>query len=151
MNEQGYLTADQAADAQANPAELSEAAAARAGGYFADWVMSSGPEFFTRQTTEDVIIRTTLDQRIQRAAEEGLRWIFENKVREGSNAQAAIVVMDADGAVRAMVGAARTRWPVPLTAPRRHCARPVRPSNHSFMPLRWTWDIRRLIPSRMHL
>ena len=104
MNEQGYLTNAQAAEAQANPAELSEAAAARAGGYFADWVMSSGPEFFTRQTTEDVIIRTTLDQRIQRAAEEGLRWIFENKVREGSKAQAAIVVMDADGAVRAMVG-----------------------------------------------
>ncbi|UOA28565.1 PBP1A family penicillin-binding protein [Pseudosulfitobacter sp. DSM 107133] len=104
MNEQGYLTNAQAADAQAHPAELSEAAAARAGGYFADWVMSSGPEFFTRKTTEDVIIHTTLDQRIQRAAEDGLKWIFENKVREGSNAQAAIVVMDADGAVRAMVG-----------------------------------------------
>ena len=104
MNEQGYLTNAEAAEAQAHPAELSQAAAARAGGYFADWVMSSGPEFFTRKTTEDVIIRTTLDQRIQRAAEEGLRTIFEDKVREGSKAQAAIVVMDADGAVRAMVG-----------------------------------------------
>ncbi|MCR8825134.1 transglycosylase domain-containing protein [Pseudosulfitobacter koreensis] len=104
MNEQGYLNETEAQQAQANPAVLSEAAAARAGGYFADWVMSSGPEFFTRKTTEDVIIRTTLDQRIQRAAEDGLKWVFENKVRPGSNAQAAIVVMDADGAVRAMVG-----------------------------------------------
>ncbi|MBT8410494.1 MAG: penicillin-binding protein, partial [Octadecabacter sp.] len=67
MEEQGYLTAAQAADAQANPAVLSEAARARAGGYFADWVMDRGPNFFTESTTEDVIIRTTLDQRLQKA------------------------------------------------------------------------------------
>jgi 1A family penicillin-binding protein len=109
MNEQGYLTDAQTREAQANPAELSEAAEARAGGYFADWVMSSGPEYFTRKTTEDVVIRTTLDQRLQRSAEEALKWVFENKVREGSKAQAAIVVMSADGAVRAMVGGRATK------------------------------------------
>ncbi|MGB7242731.1 MAG: PBP1A family penicillin-binding protein, partial [Sulfitobacter sp.] len=109
MNEQGYLTKAEADKAQASPAVLSAAAEARAGGYFADWVMSSGPEFFTRNTTEDVIIKTTLDQRIQRAAEDGLKWIFENKVRQGSEAQAAIVVMSADGAVRAMVGGRKTK------------------------------------------
>ncbi|MCX7566600.1 PBP1A family penicillin-binding protein [Sulfitobacter sp. F26169L] len=109
MNEQGYLTDEEAAIAQATPATLSDAAEARAGGYFADWVMSTGPEFFTRKTTEDVIIRTTLDQRMQRAAVEGLNWVFENKVREGSKAQAAIVVMSADGAVRAMVGGRKTK------------------------------------------
>ncbi len=90
MKEQGYLTGEEEAVAQANPAVLSEAAEAHAGGYFADWVMSTGPEFFTRNTTEDVIIRTTLDQRMQKAAVEGLNWVFENKVREGSEAQAAI-------------------------------------------------------------
>jgi 1A family penicillin-binding protein len=109
MAEEGYLTEAEAAYAQANPAELSEAAEARAGGYFADWVMSTGPEFFTRKTTEDVIIRTTLDQRIQKAAEAAMISVFENKVREGSKAQAAIVVMSADGAVRAMVGGRNTK------------------------------------------
>tara|TARA_R110002110_G_scaffold65812_19_gene180930 strand:- start:2555 stop:4774 length:2220 start_codon:yes stop_codon:yes gene_type:complete len=109
MNEQGYLTDTETAKAQANPAVLSEAAEARAGGYFADWVMSTGPEFFTRNTTEDVIIKTTLDQRLQIAAESGLKWVFDNKVREGSKAQAAIVVMSADGAVRAMVGGRKTK------------------------------------------
>ena len=104
MRDEGYLTPEQEAIAQANPATLSQAASARAGGYFADWVIDSGPSFFTDGTTEDVIIRTTLDQRIQAAAEEALVWVFENKVREGSEAQAAIVVMSADGAVRAMVG-----------------------------------------------
>jgi 1A family penicillin-binding protein len=109
MNDQGYLSDAEARAAQQNPAELSEAAEARAGGYFADWVMSSGPEFFTRKTTEDVVIKTTLDRRVQRSAEEALKWVFENKVREGSKAQAAIVVMSADGAVRAMVGGRNTK------------------------------------------
>jgi 1A family penicillin-binding protein len=109
MRRQGYLSDQDAALALANPAELSEAAERQAGGYFADWVMASGPEFFTRDTTEDVIIRTTLDQRIQRAAEDALTYIFDEKVREGSEAQAAIVVMSADGAVRAMVGGRKTK------------------------------------------
>ncbi|MFU8777046.1 MAG: transglycosylase domain-containing protein, partial [Roseovarius sp.] len=109
MRRQGYLSDQEAAIALANPAELSEAAERQAGGYFADWVMASGPEFFTRDTTEDVIIRTTLDQRIQRAAEEALSYVFDEKVREGSKAQAAIVVMSADGAVRAMVGGRKAK------------------------------------------
>ena len=109
MHEQGYLSDVELAIATATPATLSEAAEARAGGDFADWVMSTGPEFFTRNTTEDVIIRTTLDQRMQQAAVDGLKWVFDNKVRDGSEAQAAIVVMSADGAVRAMVGGRKTR------------------------------------------
>ena len=108
MEQQKYLTPIEASLARATPAELSQAAKRTSGGYFADWVMDSGPEFFTRSTTEDVIIRTTLDQRMQTAAEEALQYIFEEKVREGSKAQAAIVVMSADGAVRAMVGGRAT-------------------------------------------
>jgi 1A family penicillin-binding protein len=104
MRRQGYLDAAQAEAALARPAQLSEAAEQQAGGYFADWVMSAGPEFLTRDTTEDVVIRTTLDPRIQRAAEAAMKAVFAEKVREGSKAQAAIVVMSADGAVRAMVG-----------------------------------------------
>lgn len=104
MHEQGYLTDAQYQDAIANPARLSKAAEARAGGYFADWVMDAGPAFLTQDTTEDVIIRTTLDQAIQKKAEQALAHIFATKVKSGSKAQAAIVVMSSDGAVRAMVG-----------------------------------------------
>ena len=104
MEEQGFLTKAEAAEARANPAQLSDAAQKNAGGFFADWVMESAPSFLTSETMEDVVIRTTLDQDMQRKAEEGLAWVFDNKVKSGSNAQAAIVVMSADGAVRAMVG-----------------------------------------------
>jgi penicillin-binding protein 1A len=45
--------------------------------------MDEGPAFLTRETTEDVIIRTTFDQRIQTAAEEALQHIFDTKVAKG--------------------------------------------------------------------
>jgi len=109
MEDQDYLTAAEARAARENPASLSPAAEARAGGYFADWVMETAPDFLARTTTEDVIMRTTLDQRLQAASETALAEIFRTKVREGSKAQAAIVVMSADGAVRAMVGGRSVR------------------------------------------
>ncbi|MBK5934580.1 1A family penicillin-binding protein [Rhodovulum imhoffii] len=109
MEDQGYLTQAELETARATPAELSEAAEARAGGYFADWVMGMGPDFLTRDTTEDVVLRTTFDPALQRSAEEALKHIFETRVKEGSKAQAAIVVMSADGAVRAMVGGRKTK------------------------------------------
>ena len=109
MEEQGYISEAERQTATNNPAELSEAAAARAGGYFADWIMDTVPSFLGDQTTEDVVIRTTLDQRLQQAAEDAVTTVFENKIREGSKAQAAVVVMSADGAVRAMVGGRKVR------------------------------------------
>ena len=130
MEDQGYLDTVRAQAARDNPARLSQAAAVRAGGYFADWVMASGPEFFTRNTTEDVIIRTTLDQRLQRAAEEALAHVFDTKVREGSKAQAAIVIMSADGAVRAMVGGRKTK----VTGAFNRATQALRQTGSSFKP-----------------
>jgi len=104
METQGYLTAEEAAAAQASPATLSAAARQDTGGAFADWIMSTGPSFLTGDTTEDVSIRTTFDPALQAAAEAAMENVFAEQVREGSAAQAAIVVMSADGAVRAMVG-----------------------------------------------
>lgn len=108
MREQGYLTPSQEALAVANPASLSQPAQARAGGYFADWLMGTGPEYFTRTTTEDVVIETTFDPNLQKAAEEAVAQVFSQKVSVGSKAQVAVVVMSSDGAVRAMVGGRQT-------------------------------------------
>jgi len=104
MEAEGYLSATAADAARADPATLSAAATQDTGGYFADWIMQEGPDFLTGETTEDVIIRTTFDPAIQAAAEAAIRDVFANQVREGSEAETAIVVMSADGAVRAMVG-----------------------------------------------
>ena len=104
MVEEGYLSTVDAAIAKAEPAQLSQAAQTEVGRYFADWVMEAGPGYLTHLTTEDVRIRTTFDRRAQNAAETAMRRTFDSKVKKGSTAQAAIVVMSPDGAVRAMVG-----------------------------------------------
>ena len=104
MEAQNLISSAEANAARSEPAVLSKAAERRAGGYFADWVMEDAPDFLTTDTTEDVEILTTFDRNIQRSAEAALDFVFQNKVKAGSKAQAAIVVMSPDGAVRAMVG-----------------------------------------------
>lgn len=107
MEDQGYLSQTQAAIARDNPAQLSQVAADKAGGSFADWVMGAAPEFIIKDANADVIIKTTFDKRIQKAAEDALDVVFQ-KLKAGSKAQGAIVVMSRDGAVRAMVGGRKT-------------------------------------------
>ncbi|MEM9755431.1 MAG: transglycosylase domain-containing protein, partial [Pseudomonadota bacterium] len=103
MGRSGYLTDAEVEAARANPATLSSSAAVERGGAFADWVMLTGPDFLTGETTEDVIIRTTYDPEIQAAAEAAVAEVIAG-LREGSEAQVAVVIMSPDGAVRAMVG-----------------------------------------------
>jgi len=50
MEEQGYLTKAEADEARANPAQLSAAAQAKSGGFFADWGMETAPSFLTTET-----------------------------------------------------------------------------------------------------
>ena len=106
MEDQGYLTQAETIEALANPARLSKAASARAGGAFADWVMEEGGQdrFLELLRATDIEIETTFDPRIQAMAEAALTDVWDRKVSESSTAQAAIVVMSYDGAVRAMVG-----------------------------------------------
>ena len=109
MQDQGYLSAIEADEARQYPAVLSAEAQSKSGGFFADWVMETAPDFLTSATTEDVIMHTTLDSKLQKDAEDALKFVFDTKVKEGSKAQVAIVVMSADGAVRAMVGGRDTQ------------------------------------------
>ena len=103
MEDQGHLTQAQAEFARANPAQLSQAAAERAGGYFADWILETAPDFLIDDSKSDIVIKTTFDKRIQKSAEDAMATVFE-RLKEGSRVQGAIVVMTRDGAVKAMVG-----------------------------------------------
>jgi penicillin-binding protein 1A len=104
MLENGDISAADARRARAKPAQLSREAARKTGAHFADWVMETGPAYLTTATAEDVLITTTFDPTLQRAAEDALKFIFDTKVKKGSPAEAAIVIMDHNGAVRAVVG-----------------------------------------------
>ena len=73
------------------------------GGWFADWAAAQADGVVPPGT--DVVLRSTLDSRLQTIAETRLRAVLAGPgVRVGAT-QAAVVVMDAaTGAVRAMVG-----------------------------------------------
>ncbi|MCY4327796.1 MAG: penicillin-binding transpeptidase domain-containing protein, partial [Rhodobacteraceae bacterium] len=109
MENQGYLSVSEAEEARARHAQLSTGTAARAGSYFADWIMETVPDFLSTDTKEDMIMRTTLDLQIQKSVDDALEHVFATKVKAGSRAEAAIVVMSADGAVRAMTGGRNPR------------------------------------------
>ena len=104
MESQKFLSISEAKFARENPAVLSKIAQSRAGGYFADWVMASLPKYLTYETTEDVVITTTFDPILQNTAEMAVRRVFKNQVSRYSKAQAAVIIMSPNGAVRAMVG-----------------------------------------------
>ncbi|WP_449230557.1 transglycosylase domain-containing protein [Azospirillum doebereinerae] len=73
------------------------------GRYFADWVtdLVSG---FVGPEHGDVIVRTTLDLKMQRAAEQRLEALLSGPGAAANVRQGALVAMTPDGAVRALVG-----------------------------------------------
>ncbi|MEL6953001.1 MAG: transglycosylase domain-containing protein [Pseudomonadota bacterium] len=109
MQRAGYLSQAEVDAARADPATLSRAARTERGGFFADWLMAEGPDFLTGDTTEDVILETTFDPIVQEAAEAAIEEIFATRISQESGAQAAIVILSPDGAVRGMVGGRDTR------------------------------------------
>nr|WP_247893971.1 PBP1A family penicillin-binding protein [Azospirillum endophyticum] len=73
------------------------------GRYFADWVTDLVPGF-AGPDHGDVIVRTTLDLKMQRAAEQRLEALLAGPGAAANVHQAALVAMSPDGAVRALVG-----------------------------------------------
>ncbi|MBM3490316.1 MAG: PBP1A family penicillin-binding protein [Alphaproteobacteria bacterium] len=103
MVDAGLLTASAAARAKARPAVPRRAPAPAGARYFADWLMDLVPDF-VGPSERDLVVRTTLDARLQKAAEAALAALLEGEGRRHAAGQGAIVVISPDGAVRAMVG-----------------------------------------------
>jgi penicillin-binding protein 1A len=92
-----------------------EAESAKAGGatasiavegwapYFADWIMAQLSGYLGGIGT-DVSVTTTLDPALQRIAEEELQALLAESGAARGVSQAAVVILDKNGAVRAMVG-----------------------------------------------
>lgn len=71
--------------------------------YFTDWVMEELPGL-VGAVEEDLIVRTTLESSMQRAAEDAVQQVLATKGSQMHASQGALVSMSPDGAVRAMVG-----------------------------------------------
>ena len=81
--------------------------AAQAGGgsinYVADWVMDAVNDVLGH-IDEDIVVRTTIDSRLQAGAEQALTEELAQKGDKNGVSQGALVAMTPNGAVRAMIG-----------------------------------------------
>ncbi|MEI8144944.1 MAG: PBP1A family penicillin-binding protein [Alphaproteobacteria bacterium] len=103
MNEQGFISDAEAKNAIASPAS---ARVGRPGGsinYVADWVMDLMDDHVGTIDT-DVLVETTIDPTVQFAAESVLAEELNKGGRRFDVRQGAVVILDLDGAVRALVG-----------------------------------------------
>ncbi len=104
MVDAGYLRPDQAKAAQAHPARLADGENLSSANYFADWVMGSLSRLVPERTGALTVV-TTLDFKMQKAAEEAIETSLARYGAKRKIGQAALVALDpASGAVRAMVG-----------------------------------------------
>ncbi len=104
MVDAGYLTAAQEAAAEQQKQQLALAARVRPGNrYFADWIYELAAAFVSADG-RDLIVRTTLDARMQAAAEAAVAATLDKDGEKAAVEQAALVAMSPDGAVRALVG-----------------------------------------------
>ena len=100
MAETGVITK---AEAEAASAQISFPPRPSTAGWFADWVADASPAIVPPGA--DAVIRTTLDPRLQAAAEARLDALLAGPGAAAGVGQGAVVVLDAaSGAVRAMVG-----------------------------------------------
>ncbi len=99
----GYISDAQERYALAHPASLEGYSASGSINYFVDWVADVLPGY-TGEPNTDLIVRTTIDPAMQRAAEEIIAKALAAQGAELGVTQAAIVAMTPDGSVRAMIG-----------------------------------------------
>src|SRR5260221_1393088 len=103
MVDAGYVTAEQAEVARRDMVSIARAADKRPGHYFADWIADQLPGF-VNYGDRDLVVATTLDPTLQRAAEAQVATLMAAESARRKAHQTAVVVLARDGAVRAMVG-----------------------------------------------
>ena len=103
MQDAGFITPEMEKVALSRPATLAKNQGVEPAGYVADWVMEQlktviGP------IEHDVVVQTTLDSNVQAVADKALKDALAKNGKKLGVEQGAIVVLDTDGGVRALVG-----------------------------------------------
>ena len=102
MVETGYLHETEMADWAAQPVEIVNRSS-DAAHYAVDWTLDQLPDFVGRPKA-DLDILTTIDPRLQLAAERAIKNVLEADGEARKAGQAAMVVMTPEGAIKALVG-----------------------------------------------
>ncbi|WP_245263291.1 transglycosylase domain-containing protein [Azorhizobium doebereinerae] len=103
MREQGYVSEDMVKVALSRPATLAKPSTPDSIGYVADWVMDQ-LDSYVGTLPGDVIVRTTIDPTLQQTAQASLTDALNKQGAKYGVGQGAVVSLDTDGAVKALVG-----------------------------------------------
>ena len=101
--EAGYLTEGQVVGARRNPTTAVVGTDQATPDYFLDWAFEQ-VKATVRTRDRVLVVITTLDFEMERAAEEAVELSLRQSGEQYGVRQGAVVVIDPDGAVRAMVG-----------------------------------------------
>jgi penicillin-binding protein 1A len=109
----GYIDSTRAASARARLAGViarvpAAGTSAKGGGpsggrYFADWIHEQLADYVS-QSGRSLVVRTSLDPKLQRLAERAVSKNLDGEGKKVKASQGALVALNRDGAVRAMVG-----------------------------------------------
>ena len=103
MKEEGMVNDAEVAIAEAEPMARAESYWTGSENYVADQVVQQLP-FLIGETDKDIVVETTLDMTLERAAEEAIRTQISENGEKRNVSQGALVSIDKSGAIRAMVG-----------------------------------------------
>ena len=102
--ESGFMTAGQVHAARLNPAKPIETRLANSPDWFLDWAFEEIQRVAEGRGQYVLIARTTIDLDMQQKAEEALLSTLRQQGRAQNASSGALVSMEPDGAVRALVG-----------------------------------------------
>lgn len=104
MRATGTLTPAATEKLKNQPPTIKASAAGRDVRYYTDWVTSEARKHVPVERARSLIIHSTLDPSVQRAAAMAVKRGLEGEGKKSGASQAALVAIDHDGAVRAMIG-----------------------------------------------
>lgn len=102
--EAGYYTSGQVHQARINPAKIVETANANSPDWFLDWAFEEVERLGKGKGQYVLTARTTVDLGLQRSAEEALVSTIKRSGRSSRVRSGALVALETDGAIRALVG-----------------------------------------------
>ena len=104
MVQGALMTEGQVLDARRHPADIVARSASESPDYFLDWAFEEVKKIAKDLPQTSFVVRTTIDLGLQRASEESVEFFLRQNGQEYNVSQAAVVMMENNGAVRAMVG-----------------------------------------------
>jgi penicillin-binding protein 1A len=104
MVDAGFMTEGQVHGARLNPAKVVEHANYESPDWFLDWAFEEAQRLTQKTDEHSLVVRTTVDVNLQKAAQQAVDSTLDQNAQSYHVTQGAMVAMETDGAVRAMIG-----------------------------------------------